>query len=363
MPVPPSSVYADEGSAAHALAELYARHYILKKLSGKEFHAAVTAWRQEWFNVIFDESEMIEHAETYVRLLIEKLAEHPDSQLMLEQRVPTGIPSCWGTSDAVIVSPVHVEIVDLKYGKGIQVEADDNPQLKLYGVGALEAFGDLLGDPEQVKWTVFQPRLDHTVSDELSAPALREWRDSLIPIAEEALGEDAHFGPSDEACRWCPASGNCKAQLTWVTQRDFGIEPETLSEEELSEALAQVPAIQAWCASIMDYALDHIYSQGAKVPGYKVVRSGGKRRISDEQGAIEALELLGYDREQVARTSTKTLGDLEKLMGKTKFAKVLDPFITKGDGSLSVVPADDPRDAADPNQGAQAEFGEEESVI
>lgn len=350
--LPPSdtgSVYAQEGTAAHDLAFLRARH----EIQGHPL-LDLDAWRETYHNVIDDEAEMHEHVTAYIDHLRIQLQE-PGSVLLLEQRVPTGVPSCWGTSDAVVVSPSKIQITDLKYGKGVEVSAVGNPQLRLYGIGALEAFGDMLGEVELVTMTVFQPRINNIETEELTALELRHWRDSIIPIAEEALGHNAHFGPSDSACRWCPAAGQCKAQLEWATAMDFGVTPEVLSDEELQEALDRIPAIEAWCAAVRDYALDRVYSKNKPVPGYKVVMSGGKRSIPNEELALEALELVGFTFDQVGRRKLKTLGDLEKLLRRS-FDTVLGPFVVRGTGSPSLVPETDSRPSISPNQEAEREF-------
>lgn len=354
---PSSSFYAEEGTAAHALGELRARMMLLGTLTDDEYRAQLQDWRDQYHPVVNDYPAMLEHADGYVDLLREKLAEHPNSVLMLEQRLPTGVPSCWGTSDAVIVSPVHVEIIDLKYGMGVQVEAEGNPQLRLYGIGALEAFGDLLGEAEFVRVTVYQPRLNHTVSEEIPAHELRRWRDSLLPIAEVALGHDAPFGPSDKACRWCPASGQCTAQLKYATALDFGVEPEVMTEEDIAEALDRIPAIEAWCAAVRNLALDMVYSQGRNVPGYKVVQSGGKRFVADPERALETLAAMGYALDEVSKRKINGIGELEKLL-KKDFDIFMGPFVDKTTGSPSLVTEDDRRPPINPNAEAVKEFSE-----
>lgn len=346
------SVYAMEGTAAHALAEMMARDQLLSKPVGPN---EVAKWRKK-FDVAEDaEAEMTEHGQAYVDYLRNRLAEIPGAQLLLEQKLPTGVPSSFGTSDAIIVSPTLVESVDYKYGLGVRVEAPGNPQLRLYGVGALEAYGDLLGEVEMVRLTVFQVRLDHIAWEELTADELRAWRDSIIPIAEVALGPDAPFGPSEEACRWCPASGQCVAQMEYATLRDFGVKPDVMGDDELAEALDQIPLIKAWCASVEAYALHRVYSEGKPIPGYRVVMSGGKRSVSDHEGLIEAAVSMGYDREAVSVTKAKGIGDLEKLL-KKDFDVVATPFIKKSTGSPSLVPDTDQRDAINPEGQAAADF-------
>jgi hypothetical protein len=353
------SVYAQEGTAAHALAEIMARDQILGKFTKAQYTAALKKWRAKFSILDEAEAEMTEHGRAYVDYLRNRLAEMDGAQLLLEQRLPTGVPSSWGTSDAVLVSPTEVESVDYKYGLGVRVEAVGNPQLRLYGVGALEAYGDLLGEVEKVRLTVFQVRLDHIVWEELTAIELRAWRDSIIPIAEVALGPDAPFGPSEEACRWCPASGQCVAQMEYATLRDFGVKPDVMGDDELAEALDQIPLIKAWCAAVEDYALNRAYSEGKPIPGYKVVMSGGKRSVTDPAGLISNALKLGYKTEDVAVIKTRGIGELEKTL-KKDFDVVAAPYITKGTGSPSLVPESDKRDAINPEGQAAVDFETED---
>lgn len=302
---------------------------------------------------------MTEHGQEYVNYLNHRLEEHPDAQLLLEQQLPTGVPSSFGTSDAVLVSPTMVESVDYKYGLGVKVEAENNPQLRLYGVGALEAYGDLLGEVENVRLTIFQPRLQHLAFEEMPADELRAWRDSIIPIAESALGPDAPFGPSDEACRWCPASGQCTAQMEWATLRDFGVKPDVMTPEELAEALDQIPFIKKWCEAVEAYALNRVYSEGNPIPGYKVVMSGGRRSVTDPAGLVVAALEAGFTQDDVAVMKPRGIGELEKVL-RDKFDIVAAPHITKGTGSPSLVPESDKREAIDPEGQAAHDFKAED---
>lgn len=356
VPEGEDSVYAREGTAAHALAEIMARHQLLNGLTTAKLNKELAAWRKEFDILDEAEAEMTEHAQAYVDYLRERLEANPDSQLLLEQRLPTGVPDSWGTSDAVIVSPIVVESVDFKYGLGVRVEAVGNPQVRLYGVGALDTYGDLLGDVKLVRVTIFQPRLDHVATEEISADELRAWRqDVVLPAAKLALGPDAPFGPSEDACRWCPVSGRCKAQMEFVTLRDFGTPAELLEPEELAEALEQIPLIRAWCTAVEDYSLNRVYSEGKPIPGYKVVMSGGQRKVVDEPGAIEALRSLGYTDEQILNVKVKGIGELEKLLKKS-FSDVLGDFVKKGEGKPSLAPDDDPRGTVDPDGQAAKDF-------
>lgn len=355
------SPYAAEGTAAHALGELHLRFALgdRKPADERKVATAVKRWRKD-YPFVTDEihAEMQQHVNAYVDLVLERAALHPYTQVMVEQRVASGVPGCDGTADAVLVSPVHVEIIDLKYGQGVTVEAEGNPQLRLYGVGALEKYGDLLGDVEHVYMTVFQPRLEHTLTAVIAAEDLRAWRDSLLPIAEQALGDDAPFGPSEAACRWCPASGSCPAQLAHVTERDFGTDVDQLSPEEMARALAMAPQIREWLNALEVAALRTAYSEGKPIPGYKVVLSGGKRVIDDVHtpDVTTMLTALGYTEEEFTERKLRGIVALEKLLGKQQFPIILADFVRKTEGKPSLVPESDRRRAISPDAEAVKEF-------
>lgn len=355
VPRQEESSYALEGTIAHALAEIEAR-FAFKMSTPAQHTRERNGWRAKWGVSEEVEEEMSVHVAGYVDLLLERAAIHPNTQLLLEQRVPTGVPSCWGTSDAVLVSPVHVEIVDFKYGAGVRVEAPGNPQLRLYGVGSLEKFGDLLGDTEDVTVTVYQPRMDHVDSEVLSAAELRRWRDRLIPIAELALGDDAPFGPSEDACRWCPAAGQCRAQLEWATALDFGSEPETLSPEEIAEAMETIPSMLKWAEAVKAAAT--ALATVGNLPGYKMVRGNGRRDWTDAEAAQQHLIEMGHSLDEISNRKIKGLGELETLLGKKEFAEAMKPYLYTKPGNPALVPESDKRSAIDPNTEAAKEFGE-----
>lgn len=155
LPAPGSSAYADEGTLAHALAELKLRKFLgdagnydkeLAQIQASEYYCG----------------EMDEATDFYAETVQEHLAAAgEDAELMIEQQfsLDNWVPEGFGTSDAVIIGGSTIEVIDLKYGKGVKVEAKNNPQLRLYGLGASALFGDLY-DFETVRMTIIQPRLD-----------------------------------------------------------------------------------------------------------------------------------------------------------------------------------------------------------
>lgn len=356
---------AAEGTHAHELGELEVSvEFGLITLT--EYEARLADWTERGTEAGWDLDEMAEHITRYVDIVREHASEFEGSQVLVEQRMPTGFPESFGTSDIVIVSPTHVEIIDLKYGKGVPVDAKRNPQLRMYALGALDTFGELLGEVELVRATVFQPRLYSLSTEELTPGALRAWREFVLPVAEEALYSDApRFGPSENACRWCPAAGMCKARTERMTQMDFGSDPDVLSPAELADVLGQLAEIKHWVASVEDSALHRAYSLGEDIPGYKVVMSGGQRVILDQERAVERLEKAGYQRADFIIEKLAGLGQLDKLVGKHKvdgrtvsrLGDVLGDALGRSEGKPSLVPADDKREAIDPNGEAARDFG------
>ena len=358
------SIYAAEGTLAHTLAEITAGQ-AFGLISHEEFQQKLA----EWERAVPDEPtrrEMEEHVSGYVEFIRDRL--QPGSALFTEQRLPTGVPESFGTSDSVIVAPTTVEIIDFKYGAGVPVSAEKNSQLRLYASGALDEFGDLLGTTTHVTMTIYQPRLNSTSSETLTVEALQLWREEVaIPAAEEALySPKPRFGPSDGACRWCPLAGLCRERMEWATRRDFGDvvgeeeispeEPATLSPTELSRALPRLKSITSWAKDVEATALDLAYSQGVEIPGYKVVRSGGQRKFTDETAAIQTLIDKGYNAEDVADFKIKGFGVIDKLLGKSETPKVLGEFIGRTEGRESLVPLSDKREAITNISDAQSDF-------
>ena len=364
------SIYAAEGTKAHALGELEAS-LAFGQITDRQYRGRYKKWLLT--EPVLDEEDLLDmhrHIAAYVALIVERKAMYPHSQVLFEQRVKTGIEQCWGTADTVIVSPEHVEVIDLKYGQGVGVVAWGNSQLRLYGVGALEMFGDVLGDTQVVRSTVFQPRLDSTSTEEMTAVDIRAWRDELIPIADEALNNpNAHFGPSETACRWCAAAGECRARMEKMTKEDFGTKPDLLTVEELGDLLEKTADIKSWCTAVEDTALRKAYSEQVAIPGWKVVLSGGIRKVTDQAKAIEVFESEGYTRDEVALLKLKGIGDLEKLIkartlgpkGDATLESVLGPLVEKSPGKPAIVHEGDPRQAINPDGEAQKDF--EEAVL
>lgn len=349
------SEWAEEGTRAHTLAEIEAS-YAFGLSTKDEYDTFRAAWLKSSLAHGDDIEEMERHARTYVNLL-QDIAAGMDGPVTvrLEIRVKTGVPGCWGTADAALISATRAVCVDYKYGKGVVVRAEGNPQLMLYSVGVLELM-DLLGTIETVDMWICQPRAGGMSHYSLSAEDLRLWRDfDVLPAAEETKSPDARFGPSEAACRWCPASGISKARMQYVVDRDFG-SPDVLDEDELSAAVLMISDIRDWCNAVEKEALYQAYSEGKQLPGLKVVLSGGKRTIPDPLAAIEVLTAAGYKHEQVARVGIETLSTLERLVGRKELPELLGPLLVKGSGKPALVDESDNRPAISPTSEARKDF-------
>lgn len=351
-----TSVYAEEGTKAHSLAELEAS-LAFGKITEPEYRARYLDWVEAAEldeDALFD---MTRHAQSYVQLLQELADELGVYQILFEQRLDSGVPQCWGTSDAVILGLSELRVVDFKYGQGIAVSAHDNSQLMLYALGALDTYGELLGDTETVHMTIYQPRLDQRSTAVLSAAELRAWRTEILPVADQALHDDnAPFGPSDKACRFCPAAGECTARMEAMTDQCFNDDPDLLTPAQLGDLLATVPSIRQWCADVEAAAFRKAFAEHTHIPGWKLVMSGGVRYIPDAAAAIQTFIDAGYRAEQVATFAVKRLGELEKLVGKKELPDILGDLLVKRTGKPTLVPEADKRPTLNPEAAALAAF-------
>lgn len=375
LPKDDGSSYALEGTLAHELAEIEGR-YRWGQITRRGRVAPMRAWTKkmdaEYGTTGAEEKieEMVPHVRSYLDE-IERVQESlgPEAEVLFEQRLDTGVPGCWGTSDAVLFSSSHVAIVDLKYGAGVRVEAEGNAQLRLYALGALREYGDVLGETETVSMTVVQPRMGHVSTATLTAAELRSWRDEVVVPAVELVGTDqAVFRPSLAACRWCPLSGLCRAQLEQSTAEDFGdlLDPGAaenpseglplLTPGEVAAALERLPLVKSWAKDLEAAALEMAYTRGVSIPGWKVVRSGGRRVFVDEAAAIDVLT-EHYPREKVVRESIETLTKLTKVVGGEKqLTALVGELLKKTEGREALAPAADPRPGVTKNMDATNDF-------
>lgn len=356
-----SSIYADEGTIAHGVAEgmISKDDKLVQKY---EVEADKFYGEHPELNGTFLEMKMI--LQPYVDYVFEEYAEqvHEDeaAQLMTEERVDLTeyIPGGFGTSDVVILRQGRLHIIDLKYGKGVAVSAEDNPQLKLYALGTLARF-DMLYDIEDVVMTIYQPRLDNVSTDTIKAKDLYIWGEEVIkPGAQLALSEDAPVHAGDW-CQFCPARYDCKERARDAMELQKYLGQMVLSPEEIAEILGKIDRLTKFAEDIKDSALTKALD-GEEIPGWKVVEGRSIRKyVGSEEEIVRQCEGAGYDQALLYERKLLTITNMEKLMGKKQFAEVLGAYVEKPEGKPTLAPESDKRPAITNNSAAE-DFADED---
>ena len=291
---------------------------------------------------------MIEHAEAYRDYIREHITD-PDAVVMLEQRVDFSpwVPDGFGTCDCIIIQGDTLTIIDYKYGQGVAVSAVDNPQMKLYALGALNDYG-IAYDVKRIEMHIFQPRIDNITTDSLSIEELTEWAEKTVkPTAEKAAkGKGAH--EAGEHCRFCPHAGRCR-ELTkccteYVETHNVRVGVPVLAPFEVAEVLRMEPLITLWLKRVRDQALTTLLN-GGEVPGYKVVAGRGSRSWADNLEVAAILKKAGYTPEDYTKTELLSVAAMEKALGKKTVAELVGGQILSHTGSPTVAPETDKRSA------------------
>ena len=353
-----SSVYAEEGTLAHEFANIILLHK-LGQMSDNSFRVEFAKLTK---NELYSE-EMIPEVTKFVDYVMEQYQEAQtrtggQAVCLIEQNLDFSnyVEQGFGTGDAVVIGDGIMEVIDLKYGKGVQVDAVENPQLSLYGLGALNVY-DMMFDINEVKLTIFQPRIDNYSSWVTTPEKLTTWGDKVVrPIAEKAyVGAGLH--KAGEHCRWCEVKAMCYTlaqRNIQLAKNDFK-EPELLTIKELVAIYRQLPMLTDWANSVAEYLKDQA-RKGNEVPGYKLVAGTSQRKITDEKGLREKLHQLGYEDEQFEKTQLAGIPAIEKLVGKDVFNKVLGDFWVKPEGTPTLVPREDPRPELGSAESASKDF-------
>ena len=355
---PGSSNYADEGTLAHTVAELKLRHEI-GELTDLEYQEQRIALQENAYYT----GEMEEATDFYVEVVLESLAAAGDgAELMIEQQLDLSkwIPEGFGTSDTVIIGGGMIQAIDLKYGKGVKVEAKNNPQLRLYGLGAADLFSGLY-DFDTVRTTIIQPRLDHVDSETCLLKELLLWgEEEVAPRAIMAM-EGSDYLAAGDWCRFCPAKARCRKRAEFnleLARMEFQ-KPPLLSNEEIGEVLAKAEHLKKWAEEVSEYALAEALS-GKHFDGWKLVEGRSIRKYADEVKVAETLKAAGFDEAMLYQRKLYGITDMEKLVGKKKLAATLGDLLIKPQGKPVLVPESDKRKAINTAEAAKADFDGEE---
>lgn len=346
-----SSEFAAEGTVAHELAsECLISGADPALLIGKP--ATV-----DGFDFTIDET-MVDHVKDYMKL-VREYAE--GGELMVEQRVGighlTGEDGAGGTSDVIIIKGSEIIIIDLKYGTGVRVDANANPQLMLYALGALNEY-ELVGDFDTVTMVVHQPRLNHVGEYSIPVEQLLAFGDDVRNAADKVRSPDADLVPGEKQCKFCKAKATCPALRAEMAEvvggaadlSDFAdLVPQEITSETsdnyLPVAMSKVEMVEQWCKAVRAETERRLLA-GQPVTGYKLVQGRAGNRDWKDPNAVEEMMKKTF------RMRDDQVYDL-KLISPTKAEKVfkenpkrwanLQEQIVRSDGKPSVAPATDNR--------------------
>ena len=330
------SDYAAEGTDAHTLCE-----FRLKLALGIPVDDPIE--NLSWYN-----EEMEECAQGYAAYVVELLETAKqtctDPVVMIEQRVNFSrwVKEGFGTADCIVIADGIMNICDYKHGKGVEVSAVGNPQMRLYALGALEIFDDIY-DIEEIRMTIYQPRKGNISVDSMAKADLLRWADTeLYEKAEMAYAGQGDFR-CGEWCRFCKAKAECRERAEAnmeLARYDFQA-PALLDDSEIAEILGKVDALTAWVSDVKEFALQQAIS-GKEWAGWKLVEGRSNRKYTSDTAVAAAVESIGldpYERKVLGVTA------MQKLLGKSRFEELLAPYIEKPQGKPTLVPESDKRPA------------------
>lgn len=338
-----TSVYAQEGTLAHELCELKLKKYTTVMPKGTYTRAHNKIMKSElWQN------EMEGTSETYLEYVKEiMLSCEIAPAVLIEKRVDFSryVPEGFGTADCLILAGDTLHVIDYKHGKGVVVDADHNPQMMLYALGAMDELS-LLYRFKSVHMTIVQPRVNNISEFTMTADELREWGESVVkPKAEAAISGKGEFEAGDW-CRFCRAKQQCKTRYesndSLYPELSARHDPRLITLEELGEYLKRGRDMAAWLEDMKEYALSESLA-GADVPGWKAVEGRGSRAFTDTDAAVDTLIKNGIDESVLYERRVLTLAQMEKAVGKKAFGEIVGNLVVKNPGKPTLVEESDKR--------------------
>jgi hypothetical protein len=361
FPEDEESEFAAEGTFAHELSELHLS-FLFESITKKEH----TKRLKEIKANPFYSQEMEDHVQSYIDIVVERInaarAKTKDATILFEERLDFSpwVPDGFGTGDVVIIADGTLEVIDLKYGKGVPVSAEDNSQLRLYGLGAVNGFG-FLYDVQTVRMTIVQPRLDSVSTEEMTAEALLQWADDVVkPGAELAISGQGDT-VAGEHCKFCKARFTCRARAEAnleLMAYDF-VAPPFLSLEDLGEIRGKIDNLISWAGDVKDHMLDQAEKHGVKYPGWKLVEGRSNRTYADKDKVEDKLLSAGFQADVIYEPQ-EILGitKMEKVIGKKHFTELLSDLIVKPTGKPTLVEESDKRPELSSMASIASEFGD-----
>lgn len=339
------SVYAQEGTLAHEMSELKLKHYLDPKGFGKrKLNAAIKKLKE---NELY-QAEMESYTDTYVDFIKEKALSFPSNPYIeIEKRVDFSrwVDGGFGTCDCVLIHGSTLSIIDLKYGKGVPVSAEQNEQLILYALGAYDAF-NLIYNLDKIELNIVQPRINNFSTWEISLTELLLWGDYFKVQAEKALGGNGELVPSAKACKFCKARDICtaRAENNLSLESEIKLKPNEIPKDKLYEYISRGEDIAKWVADLKAYALD-MCLKGEDVKGLKAVAGRTSRSWTNQDEAINKLIEGGIDEAIIYDKVPLTLAKLEKALGKQQFTALVGDMVVTSEGKPTLVFENDKRPA------------------
>lgn len=335
-----SSKYAAEGTVAHELAE---KCLTIKRPVSDYFGVKID-------NFVVD-SDMVQNVQNYVNYVFSVLP--VNGSLLVEQKVDFSrwVHEGFGTADAIVIDELNktLHVIDLKYGKGVAIYAQNNTQAQLYALGAYDLFAHIY-DIDFIKMHIHQPRINNITHWEITVDELMVFGEFIKQRAEIALSDNAPFNPTEKGCMWCAAKPTCSAlaQKTFeVVTADFEITAEpvllpvdNLTPEQIAQILPNLPLIESWIKSVKEHAYD--LANVNQLQGYKLVAGRNSRKWNADDDAIKsALTALGID---PIKQELISVAQAEKLISKENKSSFSNLYATLA-GSPTLATIDDKRPA------------------
>lgn len=374
-----TSVWAAEGTLAHDIAELKVKKKFTDPMGEQTFKRRLKKLSEtKLFDVDGKERnpkeywpEMLSATDAYLDFItgvVMSYSKRPHVAVEVELAFDRYAKGGFGTCDCLVLGGSELQIIDFKFGKGVPVSAENNPQMMLYALGAIELYGNFY-DIHDIVLTIFQPRADgDTVKQwSISRNALLDWGVFTVrPLAEKAFAGEGEFNDG-EWCRFCRAKDTCRARADRYTAlEDFGApnsiaqtgtlpKPPLLSDAEVGEVLTKGEAIAKWVADLKEYALTACL-EGKIIPGWKAVEGISKRSWIDQEKAFANITAAGIAESLLYERKPLTAPALEKALGKEVFKEVAELHVFKPAGKAALVSESDKRDAITNKPSAEEDF-------
>lgn len=338
-----TSVYAQEGTLAHYLCELKLMAY-----TGEITKRKLTSMKNKLMKSELWQPEMDSTSEAYLDYIKDITMSYTVKPVILiEKKVDFSryVPEGFGTADCLILAGDTLHVVDYKHGKGVVVDADHNPQMMLYALGAMSELS-LLYRFKFVHMTIVQPRVNNISEFTMAADELIEWGETVVkPKAEAAMSGKGEFEAGDW-CRFCRAKQQCKTRYeandSLYSELSVQHDPRLITLAELGEYLKRGKDMAAWLEDMKDYALSESLA-GADVPGWKAVEGRGSRAFTDTDEAVDTLIKNGIDESVLYERRVLTLAQMEKAVGKKAFGEIVGNLVVKNPGKPTLVEESDKR--------------------